>query len=403
MQVTRELAPDIHWVGVNDRRLERFEHMFPLPAGVAYNAYMILDEKTVLLDTVDSSVRDRFIENVRHVLAGRTLDYLVINHMEPDHCGNIEEIVRMYPQVKVVGNRKTFEFFERYYPLDIKAQALVVKDGDTLSTGKHELQFHLAPMVHWPEVMFTLDSYDGTLYSADAFGAFGAHPGTLFADEVDFNGFFRDEMRRYYANIVGRYGSQVQAVLKRLPLDRVAMICPLHGPIWHKELDHVLELHKQWSSYRPEQVGVVFAYASMYGNTEHAVDSLANKLACRGVTDMRLHDVSTTHPSYIISDIFKYSHLVVAAPTYNMQLYPPMDSLLREMAMLNVQDRAVAVLGNHTWSSAAIKQITGLLGTMKGMRMIGMPLDIHSSVKADQEEQLDALADAIELSLLQEG
>lgn len=399
MQITRQIASNVFWVGGNDNRIERFENMFPLPHGVAYNAYIILDEKTVLLDTVDQAIREQFLENVAHVLNGRPLDYLVINHMEPDHCGNIEAIVKMYPQVTIIGNKKTFEFFNQYYPLDISKQTLVVKEGDTLSLGQHTLKFHMAPMVHWPEVMFTLEVTKGILFSADVFGSFGIHPGTLFADEVDYDRVFLDETRRYYANIVGRYGTQVKNALSRLPLDSVKLLCPLHGPIWRKDIDYIVQKHLLWSSYEAEKQGVVLVYASMYGNTENAVFALANKLAERGVTDMRIYDVSRTDGSYIIADLWKYSHFVLASPTYNMHVYLPIEALLRELAVLNFQKRSATLMGNHTWSSAAIKLMTGLLGTMKDIRLIGEPLDIQSSLKAEQEGMLDELADAISHSL----
>lgn len=399
MQITRQIASNVFWVGGNDNRIERFENMFPLPHGVAYNAYIILDEKTVLLDTVDQAIREQFLENVAHVLNGRPLDYLVINHMEPDHCGNIEAIVKMYPQVTIIGNKKTFEFFNQYYPLDISKQTLVVKEGDTLSLGQHTLKFHMAPMVHWPEVMFTLEVTKGILFSADVFGSFGIHPGTLFADEVDYDRVFLDETRRYYANIVGRYGTQVKNALSRLPLDSVKLLCPLHGPIWRKDIDYIVQKHLLWSSYEAEKQGVVLVYASMYGNTENAVFALANKLAERGVTDMRIYDVSRTDGSYIIADLWKYSHFVLASPTYNMHVYLPIEALLRELAVLNFQKRSATLMGNHTWSSAAIKLMTGLLGTMKDIRLIGEPLDIRSSLKAEQEGMLDELADAISHSL----
>ncbi|MFA7642528.1 MAG: FprA family A-type flavoprotein [Sphaerochaetaceae bacterium] len=400
MHAVHEIADGVFWVGVNDRRIERFENMFPLSDGVAYNAYLIKDEKTALLDTVESSVRDRFLQQVENVLDGRALDYLVIHHMEPDHCGNIEEIVRRYPEVKVVGNRKTFEFFKHYYRADLSANAQVVKEGDILSLGTRSLRFYLAPMVHWPEVMFSMDLSDGMLYSADAFGSFGALPGTLFADELDFNRYFLGETRRYHANIVGRYGNQIQAVLKRLPVDSISMICPLHGPIWRKDLSVIWDKIDTWSAYRPERTGVVFIYASMYGNTAEVAETLAFKLGDRGVGDIRLHDVSKTHPSHIIADLWEYSHMVVASPTYNMQLYPPMDALLRELAMLNLQDRDVVIIGNHTWSSAAVRQMIGLFGTMKDIRFLGEPLDIHSSLKAEEEPTLDSLADVIFESVL---
>lgn len=402
MYSVREISPQIFWVGGNDRRLERFENMFPLPNGVAYNSYLIADEKTALIDTVDSSISALYLENVTHVLGGRALDYLVINHMEPDHCANIEEIVRRYPNVRVVGNQKTFQFFDQYYSLDISGNCLAVREGDQLSLGRHTLQFYFAPMVHWPEVMFTYETSQGILFSADAFGSFGALPGNLFADEVDFENLFLDDARRYYTNIVGRYGAQVQAVFKKLSGVDIRMICSLHGPIWRRDLAYIMDKYDHWSRYVPEKKGVVLFYASMYGNTENAVNALANKLAQRGVQDMRMYDVSKTHASYIIADAWKYSHMVIASPTYNMHLYFMMDSLLREMAALDLKNRKVALIGNHSWASAAIKGMREILGTMKGMEIIGEPLDIRSTLKPQREAELDTLADAIFASLSEE-
>ncbi len=398
----QEIAPQIFWVGGSDRRLERFENMFPLPNGVAYNSYMIIDEKTALIDTVDSSISGLYIENVEHALGGRKLDYLVINHMEPDHCANIEEMIRRYPGVQVVGNKKTFQFFSQYYRLDIASNQLEVCEGSELSLGKNTLRFYLAPMVHWPEVMFTYEVSQGILFSADAFGSFGALSGNLFADETDYENAFLDEARRYYANIVGRYGMQVQAVLKKLSGVDIRMICSLHGPIWRRDIPYILDKYNHWSCYLPEKKGVVLFYASMYGNTENVMNALANKLAKRGVHDMRMHDVSKTHPSYVISDVWKYSHMVIGSPTYNMQLYFVMDALLREMAGLGLKNRKAALIGNHTWASAAIKVMQEILGTMKNVEIIGTPLDVRSTLKPEQEPELDALADAICASLAKE-
>ncbi len=392
MQITREVVDQIFWVGGNDNRLERFENMFALPEGVAYNSYLIVDEQTVLLDTVDRAISGQYLENIRGVLQNRTLDYLVINHMEPDHCANIEAIVALYPEVTVIGNKKTFDFFHQYYQSDLSKNSLIVKEGDTLSVGKHTLKFYMAPMVHWPEVMFTFEESQGILFSADAFGSFGLLRGNLFADEVDWPTLFLDETRRYYANIVGRYGSQVQAVFKRLPLDQIKMIFPLHGPLWRQDLPLILNLYNQWSTYTPEKKGVTLVYASMYGNTESAVFALANKLAQRGVKDLRIWDVSKSEPSFIISDLFKYSHFVLASPTYNMHLYLPFEALLRELTLLNWQNRRGVLIGNHTWSSAALKVMQGLLGQMKDIEVLGEPLDILSSLKAEREGELDALA-----------
>jgi len=395
-----EISPNIYWIGGSDRRLERFENMFPLPNGVAYNSYIIIDEKTAVIDTVDSSITALYQSNIKQALGDRKLDYLIINHMEPDHCANIEEIVRRYPEVKIVGNKKTFQFIEQYYSMDMSSNYYEVKEGDEISLGKHALRFYSAPMVHWPEVMFTYEITEGILFSADAFGSFGAMSGNIFADEVEYDSIFLDEARRYYTNIVGRYGSQVQVAFKKLAGLKINMICALHGHIWRGDkVAYIMDKYDHWSRYVPEKKGVVLVYASMYGNTENAANCLAVKLAQRGVRDMRMYDVSKTHPSYIIADIFKYSNVVFASPTYNMHLYFPMDSLLRELAVLGIKNRKVSLIGNHTWASAAIKAMTEIINTMKDIEFVGTPLDIKSSLKPEQEAELDALADAISKSI----
>ncbi len=399
MHCVQEISPQVFWVGGNDRRLERFENMFPLPNGVAYNSYLIIDEKTALIDTVDSSISALYMENITHVLGGRTLDYLVINHMEPDHCANLEEIIRRYPNVQVVGNPKTFQLFGQYYTTDICNNCLTVQEGQELSLGSHTLRFYMAPMVHWPEVMFTFETSQGILFSADAFGSFGAMSGNIFADEIDYETACLDEARRYYTNIVGRYGTQVQAIMKKLSGLDIRMICALHGYIWRKDLPYLLEKYDRWSRYEPEKKGVVLFYGSMYGNTENAINVLANKLAQRGVKDMRMYDVSKTHPSYIIADAFKYSHMIAASPTYNLHLYFPMDSLLREMGALGLKNRKVAILGNHSWASAAVKNMKELFEKMNGMEILGTPMDVKSTLRPSREEELDALVDAICASL----
>lgn len=374
--------------------------MFPLPHGVAYNSYLIVDEKTALLDTVDAAISAEYIENILHVLNGRQLDYLVINHMEPDHCANIEEILRRFPNVKVIGNTKTFQFFRQYYTMDMSANCIEVKEGQEINLGKYNLRFYMAPMVHWPEVMVTYETTKGILFSADAFGAFGAISGNIFADQVEYDSFYLDEARRYYTNIVGRYGTQVQALFKKLSGLDIKMICALHGHIWRGEMiPYILDKYNKWSTYEPEKKGVVLAYGSMYGNTENAVNALAAKLSQRGIQDIRVYDISKTHPSYIISDIFKYSHVVFAAPTYNMNLYFPMDSLLRELAVLNISNRKVSLIGNHTWASAALKIMIEMINNMKNMEIVGTPIDIKSSLREDREQELDDLADAIYKSM----
>ena len=359
-----------------------------------------MDEKTALLDTVDAAISAEYIENILHVLNGRQLDYLVINHMEPDHCANIEEILRRFPNVKVIGNTKTFQFFRQYYTMDMSDNCIEVKEGQEINLGKHNLRFYMAPMVHWPEVMVTYETTQGILFSADAFGAFGAISGNIFADQVEYDSFYLDEARRYYTNIVGRYGTQVQALFKKLSGLDIKMICALHGHIWRGDMiPYIMDKYNKWSNYEPEKKGVVLAYGSMYGNTENAVNALAAKLSQRGIKDIRVYDISKTHPSYIISDIFKYSHVVFAAPTYNMNLYFPMDSLLRELAVLNISNRKVSLIGNHTWASAALKIMTEMISNMKNMEIVGTPIDIKSSLREDREQELDDLADAIYKSM----
>lgn len=403
MYYVQEIAEKIFWVGGNDRRLERFENMFPIPQGVAYNSYLIMDEKTALIDTVDSAISALYLENVTQVLGGRSLDYLIVNHMEPDHCANIEELVRRYPGVKIVGNKKTFQFIEQFYSFNCQENYHEVREGEALALGERTLQFFFAPMVHWPEVMVTYEQKEKILFSADAFGSFGAHPGTLFSDQVDFEHFYLDEARRYYTNIVGKYGLQVQAALKKLSSLDIRMLCSVHGPIWRRNLSYILDKYDRWSRYEPEQKGVVLFYASMYGNTENVMNRIAGKLAEKGVRDMRMYDVSKTHASYIIADAWKYSHLVIGSPTYNMGLYFVMEALLHEMAGLNFQNRKVALVGNYTWACKSIPAMRSLVENMKKMEIIGSPFEVNSSMKAAQEPELDKLVDDIYASLVAEG
>lgn len=398
MYCVQEIASKVYWVGGSDRRLALFENMFPLPNGVAYNSYLIMDEKTALIDTVDRSISDLYLENVTHVLNGRSMDYLVINHMEPDHCANIEEIVRRYPQVKLIGNKKTFQLLEQFYDMDMSSNYTEIKEGEELSLGEMTLRFYTAPMVHWPEVMVTYEVTNGILFSADAFGSFGADAGNIFVDQLDE--FDVNEARRYYSNIVGRYGTQVQALLKKLAGLEINMICSLHGLIWRGDnIPFIMDLYDKWSRYEPEKKGVVLVYASMYGNTENVMNALANKLAQRGIRDMRMYDVSKTHASYIISDLWKYSNMVIGSPTYNMHLYFVMDALLKDISVLGLKNRKVSIIGNHSWASAAMKSMKEQIEALNGLELIGTPLDVRSRLKADKEADLDELADAIAASL----
>ena len=395
MYQTRNVTEEIVWVGASDRRLALFENIFPIPRGVSYNSYVLLDEKTVLLDTVDASVAGQFFENLEYVLADRTLDYLVVNHMEPDHCAMIADIVRRYPDVKVVGNAKTFGMMKQFFGTDYAERAIVVKEGDTLATGAHTLHFVMAPMVHWPEAMVTYDDKDKVLFSADGFGTFGALNGNIFADEVDFDRDWLDDARRYYTNIVGKYGASVQALLKKAAGLEIAVICPLHGPIWRENLGYILEKYQKWSTYEAEEKAVVIMYASMYGDTASAADALAGALSERGIRKIAVYDVSNTHVSELISEIFRASHLVFAAPTYNGGIYPVMENLLSDMKALAVQKKTVALMENGTWAAMAAKQMRERLSELKEVTVLDTQVTIKSAMLADQRTELEAFADAI--------
>lgn len=395
MYCTRNITDDIFWVGGSDRRLALFENLFPIPRGVSYNSYLIMDEKTALVDTVDSSITRQFLENVYHVLNGRPLDYLIVNHMEPDHCANIDELMLRFPDLKVVGNAKTLAFISQFYDLDLEGRTVTVKEGDTLPLGAHTLQFFLAPMIHWPEVMVTYEQKEKILFSADAFGSFGAINGNLFNDEINFDRDWLSDARRYYTNIVGKYGPQVQAALKKLSGLEINMICPLHGPVWRSDLGYLLEKYGKWSTYEPEDKAVALFYGSMYGDTENAVNILASMLAEAGVKDIAVYDVSSTHVSTLIAETFRCSHIVLAAPTYNMGIYPAMQNFLHDMKALNVQNRTAAIIENGSWAPVSGKLMREALGEMKNMRILEPALTVKSAVKSGNLESLSALKDAL--------
>ncbi len=400
MDCIQSLDQDIFWVGGSDRRLALFENMFPLDNGVTYNAYMILDEKTALIDTVDNAIRQQFFDNLRASLKGRPLDYLVINHMEPDHCAHIEDICRIWPEVKIVGNKKTFQMIDQFYQMDLEGRTLEVKEGQELSLGKHTLRFYMAPMVHWPEVMFTYETSKGILFSADAFGSFGGYNGNLFCDDMDYFDQHMEEARRYYTNIVGKYGQQVLAALNKVSSQDINLICPLHGPVLRgADMVKMLGKYTRWASYRPEKAGVVMAYASMYGNTEEVIHRLAGMLSQRGVRDIRIYDVSKTHYSHIIARAFQYSHMVLASPTYNMHLYQGMDGLITDMANLNLQGRKAAIIGNGSWIPMAHTIMQKKLEEMKNMTLLVPPMVIRSSMLPEQDAELTAMADVLAKSI----
>ena len=399
MYSVRKVTDDLYWVGANDHRLALFENVHPIPRGVSYNSYLLLDEQTVLFDAVDWSACRQYLENVEHVLADRSLDYLVIHHMEPDHGASVEEILIRYPQVKIVATAKAFAFMRQFgFHVD-GHECIQVKDKDTLSSGRHQFTFLTAPMVHWPEVAVSFDTTDGILFSADAFGTFGALDGKLFADEVDFDRDWIDDARRYYTNIVGKYGANVMALLKKAEGLDIKTICPLHGPVWRKDLGYFMDKHIHWATYQPEEKGVLIVYGSMYGNTEAAAQALAARLCEKGMTNVAVYDVSNTHVSQLIAESFKYSHIVLASVTYNLGIYPPMHSYLADMKALNLQKRTFAVVENGSWACKSGDLMRKELEGMKEMTVLDADLTVTSAPRDDQAGAVDALADAVLASM----
>ncbi|WP_027623962.1 FprA family A-type flavoprotein [Clostridium lundense] len=394
MNCVRNITEDLYWVGGNDRRLALFENIHPIERGVSYNSYLLLDEKTVLFDTVDWSICRQFLENIKGVLGDRTLDYMVINHMEPDHAACIEEIILRYPDVKIVCTEKASMFMNQF-GFHIHGKVTEVKEGDTMSFGKHNVVFVSAPMVHWPEAMVTYDTTDGVLFSADAFGSFGALDGKLFNDEVNFDRDWIDEARRYYTNIVGKYGPHVQALLKKASTIDIKIICPLHGPVWRNDFGYLLDKYDKWSRYEPEEKGVMIVYGTMYGNTEAAANDLATRLVKKGMTNVVMYDVSKTHVSYLISEAFKYSHVVLASVTYNLKIYPPMLNYIMDMKALNLQKRTFALIENGSWAPQSGKLMRELLDEMKEMTILEDEMSVNSSMKEEDGDSMDSLADSI--------
>ena len=399
MHCVKKVTDDLYWIGGSDRRLALFENVYPIPRGVSYNSYVLLDEKTVLLDTVDASISGLFFENLEYVLDGRTLDYLIVNHMEPDHCAIIGDVVRRYPDVKLVCNAKTVPMLKQFFDFPVEDRTVIVKEMDTLCTGKHTFAFVMAPMVHWPEAMVSYDTVDKILFSADGFGTFGAINGNLFADEVNFERDWLDDARRYFINIVGKYGVQVQNLLKKAATLEIKMICPLHGPIWRENLGWFIEKYDTWSSYKPEDQAVMIAYASIYGNTENAAEILASKLADKGVKNIAMYDVSVTDPSVIVSESFRCSHLVFAAPSYNGGIFTKMETVLSELKAHSLQNRTVAIMENGTWAPVAGRQMREIFAGMKNIELLEEGVTIRSAVKEAQEASLEALAEKIASSL----
>lgn len=399
MHNTRQINKDLYYVGASDRKLSLFENVYPIPRGVSYNSYLLLDEKTVLLDTADAAVAQQFFENVEYVLAGRQLDYLVVNHMEPDHCALIESLVLRHPEVTIVTNAKAARMIGQFFNLDITNRLQTVVEGNTLCTGRHTLTFVMAPMVHWPEAMVTYDSADKTLFSADAFGTFGALNGNIFADEVNFEHDWMDDARRYFINIVGKYGVQVQSLLKKASGLDIQTICPLHGPIWRQDLSYIIGKHDTWSCYAPEKHGVLIVYGSIYGHTANAAEKMASLLAEHHIREIAMYDASHTHVSQLVSEAFRYSHIVLASPTYNAGIFTPIENFLLDLRAHNWQNRTVAIIENGTWAAQSGKQMRTLLEEMKNITILGEDISLMSAMKECHVDDMRFLADLIAVNL----
>lgn len=395
MKNTKLVAKDTVWIGGSDRRLALFENLFPLPNGVSYNSYVVLDEKITLFDTADVSVADQYLENLHAVLGEKKPDYLVVLHMEPDHCSLLQTVLNQYPETTVVSSMQTFKFISQFFPeLKIENQ-LVVKEGDTLCTGAHTFHFVAAPMVHWPEVLLAYDDADKALFSADAFGTFGALEGGIFADQYDFEAHYLDDARRYYANIVGKYGAQVQAVLKKAAGLEIEEILPLHGPVWRENLGWFLEKYQTWSSYAPETDDILVVYGSLYGHTASAAESFASVLEEKSGKHVVVYDASKTDVSYLIAEVWRCSKVVLFCPTYNGGMYPSISRFIEDMKALAVQNRTFALAENGTWAPVTAKLMRKELETLKNCSILDTTLTIRSALSAADEAALDDFAAAV--------
>lgn len=397
MYSIRTIAADTVYVGASDRRLAKFENLFPIKRGVSYNSYVILDEKTALLDTADASVSAQFLANVTAALDGRALDYLIIDHMEPDHAAMIEAVLVRWPDVQIVCNAKTVPMLKNFFPTGAAKidEALLVKEGDTLSLGAHTLTFVMAPMVHWPEVMMTFDTTTGVLFCADAFGTFGALDGAVFADEVDFERDWLEDARRYYANIVGKYGTPVQTVLKKAAGVPIQILAPLHGPVWRENLGWFIGKYDLWSKYEPEDKAVVVLYGSMYGNTASAAQALAAAIRAEGVEKVAVHDLSVIDNSEAVAECWRASTIVLAAPTYNNGIYLPMNELLEDLKALALQNRTFALVENGSWAPNSGKLMAAKVAELKNCTVVEPMLTIRGALHSSQSEELTAFAKAV--------
>ncbi|MEG1555052.1 MAG: FprA family A-type flavoprotein [Rikenellaceae bacterium] len=390
MNNTRKISDRISWIGVNDRTTELFESMWPLPNGVAYNCYLINDEKTALLDTVKLGSSPDFVDTVEHILDGKTLDYLIVNHVELDHTGELKNLVKRYPNIKIIGNAKTNKMLENYFGLGSSLQE--VKEGDTLSLGHHELTFVFTPWVHWPEVMVTYDKTEKVLFSADAFGSFGTLDGGIFDDELNFD-YYKDDMLRYYSNIVGKYSKFVQKAFEKLSAYEIKTICPLHGMVWRSEPQKVIGLYDKWSKQEADDA-VVVIYGSMYGNTAIMADEMARELSAAGVKDIRVYDVSKTHVSFLISEVWRCKGVVLGSCAYNGEMFPLMANLTHDLLHVGAKNKVFGVFGSYTWSGGGVKNLK-LFGEAALWEMVPECLDMCGTPNSDKLLPLKAIAKSI--------
>jgi flavorubredoxin len=389
MQSTVNVTEKIFWLGVNDRKARLFENLWPLEKGMSYNSYLIVDNKTAIIDTVESGYIDEFLSKIDQALGSeKKVDYLIINHMEPDHSGAIKALVKEFPDIQLVGNKLTFKMLDAFY--EIKENLLEIKDGDILDLGEHKIKFYITPWVHWPETMMSYEQTEKILFSGDAFGSFGALDGGIFDDEINL-AYYEDEFRRYYSNIVGKFTQPTQKALKKLEGVDINIIASTHGPVWRHNLKKILDYYQAWSTYKTEE-GVVVVYASMYGNTARMADLTARKLAELGLKNIRVYDASKTHMSYIINEIWKYKGVILASPTYNASLHPTMEALVTEIKHLEIKNRLLGIFGSFAWNGAALKELIKFAEEIK-WEVVSEPVEIKGSLKESDVEKFTKLAE----------
>ena len=401
MYFCTKITESVTWIGVNDRKTERFENYMPLPHGVTYNSYFIDDEKTCVIDAVEIGSASAFLDKVENCLSGRKLDYIIVNHVEPDHSSGLKEVIRVFPEVKIVGNVKTLGMLQAFSPDFPVENFVTIKEGDILELGNHKLTFAMMPMVHWPESMVTYDITDKILFSNDAFGSFGSLDGGIFDDQVNFE-FYQSEMRRYYSNIVGKYGPQVINAIKKLGGLEIKYICPSHGLIWRTDIAKVVSLYETWAKLEPETEGVVIVYGSMYGNTAKMAEIIGSKLNCCGIKEVKIYDASKTDLSFIISEIWKYKGLIIGSCAHNNSVYPKIQPLLHKLENYGLKNRYLGIFGSMMWSGGGVRGIQCFADSLKGIEVVGEAVEVKGAPKAEDIVKLEAIAEDMAAKLIAE-